>query len=52
MQVNQQVNNVETVKGVNIETTTLKMNQNFQCTGAELFRALTAPEVSEKVRKR
>lgn len=44
MQVNQE-NNTDASKGVKIETSTLKMQLTFQCTGTELFRALTVVEV-------
>lgn len=32
--------------GHKLNTTTLEINQNFQCTGPELFNALTVTEVS------
>uniref|UniRef100_A0A1B6MUF2 Activator of Hsp90 ATPase AHSA1-like N-terminal domain-containing protein n=1 Tax=Graphocephala atropunctata TaxID=36148 RepID=A0A1B6MUF2_9HEMI len=44
VQVNHEGNN-EATKGVKIETSILKMSQKFQCTGSELYRALTVPEM-------
>ncbi|XP_054271354.1 activator of 90 kDa heat shock protein ATPase homolog 2 [Macrosteles quadrilineatus] len=44
VQVNQS-NNTSGSKGVKIETSTVKMTVMFQCTGTELYRALTVPEM-------
>lgn len=45
MQMNHVINKSSGTHGVKIDTATLKMVQNFQCTGKEFYRAMTVPEM-------
>lgn len=45
MQMNNVIDKKSGSRGVKIETTTIKMVQDFQCTGQEFYRAMTVPEM-------
>uniref|UniRef100_A0A1B6E8U8 Activator of Hsp90 ATPase AHSA1-like N-terminal domain-containing protein n=1 Tax=Clastoptera arizonana TaxID=38151 RepID=A0A1B6E8U8_9HEMI len=46
MQVNHVNESAKTVKGCKIDTASLKLSNNFQCTAQEFYRALTTPELA------